>query len=77
MKNELTSTQWLALATALKYVNEVCLYEERGDVVEEYESAAEKVTAVAVDIRSDLKHTAMDALEDFLVEKENDNNDQE
>ncbi|WP_265460327.1 hypothetical protein [Enterococcus sp. HY326] len=51
MKNELTAVEWLALAEALDYVNEVCFYELRGDMVPEYENALEKVKDTANKIK--------------------------
>ncbi|MDT2704786.1 hypothetical protein [Enterococcus dispar] len=50
MKNDLTAMEWLALAIALDFMNEVSLYELRGDVVPVYESAAEKIKKIAVEI---------------------------
>ncbi|WP_265458699.1 hypothetical protein [Enterococcus sp. HY326] len=47
MKNELTTAEWLALAEALDYVNEVYFYELRGDMVPDYENVVEKVKNTA------------------------------
>lgn len=50
MKNDLTATEWLALSIALDHMDEISLYEQRGDVVEAYEMAAEKIKKIAVEI---------------------------